>query len=709
MLDTNSDPVIGAYITVSGSDEHSHPQENGEFRLLTASIGDTLTVSHLLFETVTVVVRDYDYLTIRMNERAFRIDNVVIRPTTNMLSTVAEIDLQTSPVNNSQEVLRKVPGLIIGQHAGGGKAEQIFLRGFDIDHGTDIAINVDGIPANMVSHAHGQGYADLHFLIPETIENIDFGKGPYYADKGNFNTAGYVDFKTRNRLSGNSIAVEAGQFNTLRAVAMLDLYSTEKSSAYVAAEHSMTDGFFESSQNFRRTNVFGKFTTTISPDQFLSISASHFDSEWLASGQIPQRAVDSGLITRFGAIDDTEGGTTGRTNIKLDYSKTVNDKTLIKNSMYYSHYHFQLFSNFTFFAEDPVNGDQIMQMERRDLFGLQSDISHKVSGNLQVKGGVGLRYDMSRDNQLANTLNRTTILNSIRKGDINEANANAYAETVYRTGKWVVTSGLRLDYFDYEYTDENVPTFTTESNTAAILSPKLAITYQYSPHLSLYAKAGQGFHSNDTRVVLERRNQILPAALGADVGATWKPLPRLFANAALWYLHLEQEFVYVGDAGIVELSGPTARQGIDLGLRYQLTDWAFFNTDLNYTYARSLDAPEGEDLIPLAPDFTLTGGLAIDHESGIFGGVRYRHLRDRAANEDFSIVAEGYTVFDANVGYRVGYCTFGVSVENVFNTEWNETQFATESKLAGEAEAVEEIHFTPGSPFFMRGSVKYQF
>ncbi|MEO1653079.1 MAG: TonB-dependent receptor plug domain-containing protein, partial [Bacteroidota bacterium] len=249
-------------------------------------------------------------------------------------------------VITAQEILRRVPGLFIGQHAGGGKAEQIFLRGFDIDHGTDVNLTVDGMPVNMVSHAHGQGYADMHFLIPETIDQIDFGKGPYYAHKGNFNTAGYVDFETKNRLDNSLVKLEYGRFNTFRSVGLFNLVNTEKNNAYLAAEYTLTDGPFDASQNFTRFNLMGKYTGQVSSRDRFSLLVSHFTSKWDASGQIPNRAVDAGLIGRFGAIDDTEGGSTTRTNVMGEFIRNLNANTFLKSHAFYSHYTFELFSNF---------------------------------------------------------------------------------------------------------------------------------------------------------------------------------------------------------------------------------------------------------------------------------------------------------------------------------------------------------------------------
>ena len=260
------------------------------------------------------------------------------------------------------------------------------------------------------------------------------------------------------------------------------------------------------------------------------------------------------------------------------------------------------------------------------------------------------------------------------------------------------------------YNDALQTNYETLSETKTIVSPKLNFFYKAQDNLQLYLKSGLGFHSNDTRVVVANGGEaVLPRSYGADLGTVWKPFPKLIVNSALWYLFLEQEFVYVGDAGIVEPSGKTRRYGLDLGLRYQLNDWLFLDTDATLTNARSIDEPDDEDYIPLAPDFTLTGGLSIDDLNGFSGGLRFRYLDDRAANEDNSIVAEGYMVTDFNVNYTLNQITFGLAVENLFDVDWNETQFATASRLQNEAESVEEIHFTPGTPFFLKGTVSYRF
>jgi hypothetical protein len=628
---------------------------------------------------------------------------------------ISAIDIKLRPIQTSQDVLRMVPGLFIAQHAGGGKAEQIFLRGFDIDHGTDIALSVDGMPVNMVSHAHGQGYADLHFLIPETIEKVNFNKGPYYADQGNFNTAGFAEFKTKSFLDKSTIKFEGGQFGTMRSVAMIDLMEkNEAQDLYIASEFYLTNGYFESPQNFSRLNLMAKYAGRMADNSLVEVSASTFSSKWDASGQIPLRAIESGLISRFGSIDDTEGGETSRTNFNVKYLKALDDNSTLSQQVYAIDYQFNLVSNFTFFLEDSVNGDQITQSEKRKIYGYNGAYKRddRVGGlSLLSEIGGGIRYDDVNDISLSKTKNRKEILNDLARGDVDEYNINAYlSETILLSKDFSFTGSIRFDYFIFNYVDALKPSYQREQIAKGTASPKLIINYKATNNINLFAKGGAGFHSNDTRVVVAQQGEdILPKAYGADLGATFKPFPNLAINTALWYLYLEQEFVYVGDAGIVEPSGRTERKGIDLSIRYQILKWLYFDTDLNITNPVALDAAEEENNIPLAPTFTSIGGLNFQFSNGINGSLRYRFLDDRSANEDNSLTAEGYFLLDAVLNYTQPKYQVGLSVENILNEEWKEAQFETESRLLNEPLPVSEIHFTPGSPFFARLNVSYFF
>ncbi|MGB1248865.1 MAG: TonB-dependent receptor [Chitinophagales bacterium] len=715
VLDEKNQPIEYANIFNGKKETHAHSNENGFFIIQNTSINDTLQISCLGYTTKSINILQKDsILEIRMVSKTVSLNEVVVSSRMNALNVLTDIDNQINPVNSSQDVLRQVPGLFIGQHAGGGKAEQIFLRGFDIDHGTDLSISVDDRPVNMVSHAHGQGYSDLHFVIPETIDKIDFGKGSYYADKGNFNTAGYVNFKTKERLDNSLVKVEIGQFNSKRIAGLFSLANKRNHSAYIASEYIGFDGPYDSPQNFYRINLFGKYTSNITESDKISVTTSHFTSQWDASGQIPQRAVDNNSISRFGSIDDTEGGKTSRTNLWFDYTKYIDEKSTITTNLSYSHYDFELYSNFTFFLEDSINGDQIKQKENRNILGLQTEynriiVKDRFNGAFQF--GANIRNDMNKDVELSHTKNRDETLEQIQYGDILETNIGAYTKLTYNIGKWSFIPAVRLDFFDFQYTDKIPEEYTVKSNTKTIVSPKMNVLYNPIQNLQLYLKLGKGFHSNDTRVVLNQSGKkILPATYSGDLGFLWKPSPKVVLNAAYWYLHSEQEFVYVGDAGIVEPSGKSRRQGIDLSLMYQPLDWLYTNIDANYTHARSIEEEKGEDFIPLAPDLTLVSSINVVHPTGFYASTNLKFLKNRPANEDNSIIAKGYTVVDLNMGYEwKKKLNFGIHIQNLFNTEWNETQFATESRLEEEAAGVEEIHFTPGTPFFLKGIISYKF
>ncbi len=698
-------PLNAATVTVAGNNNKAVTDEHGNFIIKTATENITLQVSHIGYKTFTATAKNG--LVINLQSDAIKLDDIKIDGAgLAKFSTLAKVDLALKPVKNTQELLRTVPGLFIAQHAGGGKAEQIFLRGFDADHGTDVQVSVDGMPVNMVSHAHGQGYADAHFIIPETVNNIDFGAGPYYTQQGNLNTAGYVSFSTYKNIANSLVQVEAGRINSLRTLAMLDLIkkNKDKQSAYIATEFNYTDGPTDFKQTFKRFNIFGKYNLTISDATKFTASASAFKSNWYASGQVPDRAVQAGIINRFGSIDPTEGGNTERYNVNLQTVTRFKNNTAWENQVFYNRYIFNLYSNFTFFLNDPVNGDGIQQQEHRNILGLHSKLKHQhFFGNavLQSTEGIGLRYDATKNSQLAYQVKRQYIDN-IMLGDINEANAFAYTNHQLTTGNWLFNAGVRLDYFHFSYFNKLNSTQQPAQQKATV-SPKLNIQYTVNKTLQLYVKGGKGFHSNDTRVVVANSGrEILPAAYGGDAGFIVKPTHNLYFNVAAWYLHLNQEFVYVGDAGVVEPSGKTKRQGIDVVTRYQITKKFFATANINFTKPRAIGEAKGADYIPLAPIVTSTGGLFYKASKGLNGGINYRYIKNRAANEDNSIIAKGYTVIDAAINYTKSSYEFGIAIENLFNVNWNEAQFATESRLQNEPTPVTELHYTPGNPFFIK-------
>ena len=477
------------------------------------------------------------------------------------------------------------------------------------------------------------------------------------------------------------------------------------SSAFLAS-----DGYFDSPQNFKRFNLMAKYTQWNENSRF-NIILSHFNSTWNASGQIPQRAVNDGLITRFGALDDTEGGNTDRTNLNLLHVQTLSNGATINNNAWLSYYHFNLYSNFTFFLKDSVNGDQINQRENRLLGGTNSEYNQSFDWgktNWQFKGGIGFRYDQVKDLALYHTVSRQRI-GTFALGDVNESSLYGYASADIEWGKWMINPAVRLDYFTFDYVDRTLTEYKDPKVSKAVISPKLNFIYRLNSELQFLLKMGKGFHSNDARVVVaEKGKSILPAAYGADFGVLCKPIPSLMINAAVWYLWMEQEFVYVGDDAIVEPSGKSSRTGLDLGLRWEFFKRWYFQADYTYSHARSIDDPKGEDYIPLAPVHTFVTGLSYLWK-GLTASIRCRYLGDRPANEDYTITAKGYFVADLNASYTYKRITVGAVIENLFNTEWNEAQFATETRLQGEPEPVTELHFTPGTPFNARGFITFRF
>lgn len=716
-------PITGATINLYTINKGDNTDAFGSFRFTNLPAGQyELIASHAGYRTeiIPVEVKENLVSTVAVNLKRGILDLSEVRVSsrkTNGLNTLSHVDVMLRPVNTSQDVLRIVPGIFIAQHAGGGKAEQIFLRGFDIDHGTDISLTVDGIPVNMVSHAHGQGYADLHFLIPETIEKTAFELGPHSTERGNLATAGYVDFKTKDFLSNNCIKIEAGDFNTQRVSGQLKVFNktteTNRQQFYVASEYFHNDGYFESPQNFHRFNIMGKYNAWFGNQSQLTITASTFDSRWDASGQIPDRAVRNGLISRFGFIDNSEGGNTSRTNFNMRFAKQWKRNWQSTDQFYYSKYQFKLYSNFTFFLEDPVNGDEIKQRESRDIYGYTTTAAKTwLLGNKKAVSefGAGFRYDNIKDIELSRAVKRQ-FLSYIQKGDVQEGNAFVYwDQQVELSSKFSINGGIRYDYFRFGYRDELAGETDFRRQTRGTISPKINLNYSPSANIKIFFNNGIGFHSNDSRVILSNQaNDILPKVFGTDLGIILKPVKALVLKTTLWHLYSQQEFVYVGDAGIVEPSGKTRRMGIDVSARYQVNSWLYADMDINLTRARAIGEPKGEDYVPLAPAFTSIGGLTAKTKNGFSGSLRYRFIDDRPANEDNSVTAHGYFIADVLLSYKLKKFDLFISMENIFNRKWNEAQFDTESRLQGEPGSISEIHYTPGTPRFIKAGISFSF
>lgn len=713
-------PIEYATVTLLPNNVNTTTDERGKFSFIN-NLGKVVSIqiASIGFETKTIAIVSFKSSEpLILSHQKTSLQNVIVTANAGQeYKTISKMDIKMRGVSNSQEILRIVSGLFIGQHQGGGKAEQIFVRGFDCDHGTDINIMSDGMPVNMVSQAHGQGYADMHFIIPETVENVDFQKGTYNASKGNFTTSGFVDLKTKNGLSNNLLKLEGGMFDSYRALGMFNLLNEhakeKKQSWYVASEYAYSNGFFDHPQDFKRFNFFTKYNGKISNSSYLILTASTFNSKWNASGQIPDRAVESGLIGFYGALDSTEGGETSRTNINAQFVTTFKNSSFIKNQFYYSNYYFDLHTDFTFYLNDPINGDQIRQKERRNMLGYNGSYhqqSNIGSSQLNSEIGVSVRQDFTTNSELSHTIDRYTLLNRQMFGNIIETDVAAYInETIKVNESFSINGGLRIDQFFNQYKDhlKNDSLFTAK---AAIISPKISFNYHKNNTTQFYLNLGKGFHSNDTRVsVIENGRKVLPGAYSADLGTIIKPAKNLLIQTALWYLYLDQEFVYNGDDGSPSPSGKTNRKGFDFSIRYEPIPSVYVDADVNYAHGRFIDEAKGQNFIPLAPVWSSTGGITYKNKNGINGSLRYRWLSDRPANENNSIIASGYFINDFVLNYTQKKYEIGLTVNNIFNVKWKETQFDTLTKLKNETSPVEEICFTPGTKLAAKLSVSIFF
>jgi TonB-dependent Receptor Plug Domain/CarboxypepD_reg-like domain len=709
---TNKEPLQYAVITLAGGGTAVTSNKEGYFQLTIPVSVDSLNISIIGYLGRSVAVsKKLKPLIIEMERGPVDLESVTITPQSNnaTFQTLSAIDLHIRPINSAQDLMRLVPGLFLGQHHGGGIAEHIFLRGFDADHGTDVNVSVDDMPLNLVSQIHGQGFSDLHFLIPELVTSYEFGKGPYYAEHGDFTTAGFVGFHTADVLDKSTVKIEAGQFKTGRALAMINLLNDKAKqkgeSAYIAGEAAYTDGPFDWPQHFSRVNLFGKYNVNLDSKEKLTVTLSTFSSKWRSSGEIPSRAVEEGLIGRFGYLDSLQGGYTGRSNIIARLVSSLSVNWLMENQVYYSWYHFNHRYNDTFFADDSVNGDRLRQAESRNLYGYNGKIINhayfKNNVDLTSSFGLGLQVNKISNSELSHINDKFEVLDYLEWGNINENTFNTYIDENLRMGKWIFNAGLRLDKLYFNYEDKLNASMPPRSKF--ILSPKLNVEYTANPFLQIYMKTGKGFHSNDARVVVANQGQeILPAAYGLDLGVNWKPADHLFINAAIWYLYLQQEFVYDGDEGTLDPGDKTRREGIDLSARYQFNNWLYAFIDINYAYARDIQAPKGINYIPLSVPLSSAGGLNYKFTNGINGGLSYRYMKDRPANEDNSLIAKGYFVTDLTAFYTKKKFEFGIEIQNLFNTKWREEQFEVVSRLKNETNPVDDINYTSGTPFFAK-------
>ncbi len=627
-------------------------------------------------------------------------------------------DLRRRPRTEPSDILRQIPGLVVAQHAGGGKADQYFLRGFDADHGTDVAIFVDGVPVNLTSHGHGQGYADAHWIIPETIATVDVHKGPYAARYGDFATAGVIELRTIREVEGVQLRAQTG-LELGGAVAferpsgrLVGLASPRlgRARTLLAAEVGHVDGPFLHEQDFRRAALLGRVQLPVG-DGELNVDVTGYAADWNQSGQVPVAEIESGRLDPFGSLDPSEGGASSRVSLAVGWTAPGAGGQWRAHA-YAVGYRLDLFSNFTLWLRDQAHGDQIEQTDDRLLGGatttyLRAHTLGAMPGLLHV--GVQARADVARVGLWHTEARRRLDAcfgagNPCNHTDNRIVDLAAFVEEDLRVRPWLqVLAGLRVDQFWWHVDDLDPGTVDTMATTAgaahqAIVSPKLTAIIHVAADLDVFASNGLGIHSNDARAAVAAHGVgALARARGAEVGMRVHPGTRLRASWAAWYLHLASEQVWSGDNGGTEPSDPTRRYGLDLDVALDVTPW--LSLDGNVALARStIVANQGNGgALALAPRLMGGGGVTV-HRGPHLAAVRVRGVDDRPASDDGSLTADGFLVVDAVGSWRRGALELGVTIENLLDVDWREAQFADDSRVTPMAEVRQDVHITPGAP-----------
>jgi TonB family protein len=617
--------------------------------------------------------------------------------------SVQDREFSLRPIGSVQDILRVTPGLVMVQHSGGGKANQYFLRGFDADHGTDLALSIDGVPINLVSHAHGQGFADTNFIIPETVERVEITKGPYFVNQGDFATAGAVNMVSRDAFEHSSVGFGLSGSPGhgapgYRALLIASPKFDTNVKATFAADVGRQNGPFDNPENFDKYKLFNKISFDLNKASSLSVGEMSYAGNWHGSGQIPARAVQEGLVSRFGSIDPDEGGDTSRHQVFTQYKLHPTENSEFKALTYVGTYRFNLFSNFTLYEDDPENGDEIEQIDRRTFYGakLSYRIAHELGGvRFDTTIGADGRNDDIHE-ELWHTVHRIQ-LDEERANDVHESFVGAYFNEEVTPVHWLrFDVGGRADLLTFAVdnrlasTDPSVPKSGIDG--ASQLSPKMsAIATPVETdraQVDVYVNYGHGFHSNDVRGAFAQP-QVTPLtrAIGEEVGSRARLWNRLDLAAAFWQLNLSNETVWNGDDGTTEVSGATTRKGVELESRYEFTSWLAADADVTFTKSQFSKDGENGGGLALAPKQTWSGGLSARHELGpgvARAGIRFYGIGDRPASDDGVLVAPGFTQFDVHVGYRHRWFDVAFDVENLFNADNRSAQFDTVSRLRTE-------------------------
>jgi outer membrane cobalamin receptor len=626
--------------------------------------------------------------------------------------------IENRPAFRTGELLEFVPNLIVSQHSGNGKANQYYLRGFNLDHGTDFATFVDGIPVNMRTHAHGQGYTDLNFLIPELVSRIDYKKGPYFAEEGDFASAGSAHMHLMNQLPSGIANITIGSYGYQRAVLANSNPLLEGNLLY-GLEVNQNNGPWDNSENLKKLSGVLRYSSGNERDGF-NFTAMAYHNQWDATDQIPLRAIRSNSIDRFDTIDDTNGGESYR--YSLSFARYFQDQNEALHFNFYAlHSKLDLYSNFTYFLNNPRDGDQFNQHEDRATVGLnltKTWFTEAFGLAVQNKVGIQTRYDDLSPVALFNTIatNRTS---RIRSDEVKELSNGFFAENGTQWhDKFRSVIGLRFDQYYFDVKSSIQDNSGTEKDN--ITSPKLSLIFGPWADTEFFINYGEGFHSNDargtTQTLLPNGGPASPvtplaASRGSEVGIRTEIIPNLQSSLAIWQLNLDSELLYIGDAGETEPTRASKRKGIEWSNHYIANDWLLFDFDLALSQARYRRDDGSGQYIPGSLGRVMSFGATVSNLNSWSGALQIRHFGPRPLVEDNSVKSNSTTIAYARVGYQLNPKTkIMLDVFNLFNREQSDIDYFYTSRLNGEGiDGVQDKHFHPVEPISARLTLNINF
>ncbi len=595
--------------------------------------------------------------------------------------TIPGRELNERAVTHPAEILEAAPGLAVIDHSDGGKANQYYLRGYNLDHGTDFAVFVDDMPINLTTHAHGQGYADLNWLMPETLNSLDVRKGPYFADVGDFANAGSLFLNLRDSVDKNIVSASVGSFDYQRYFTMGSTKLGGGSLLY-AGETNFYDGPWATPDDMRKFSGLLRYSQGTATDGF-SATAMAYSNTWTATQQQPLRAIETGQIGLYGEIDPYDGGNTSRYSLSARMAQTTDDGSWKANA-YLAKYQLDLFNDFTWFLTNPIDGDQFQQHDDRVYGG--AGASRTFHGSLFGRPTETVVGFQARDDDINLALNNTVaqqFLSATLADHVNEASTGIYGENTVHWTDWLsATLGWRGDYYAASVASLLQPA-NSGKQEAAIGSPKFRMTIGPFDKTEFFVGAGMGYHSNDARSTVitqvpgdpatpETPSPFLVRSRGAEIGVRSKVVPGLDSSVSLFTLYQASELFFDGDTGTTVAGLPSQRTGVEFTNDYRPVSWMHFDADLALTRARfigfdyaqealyqSLNGyPQAQignapgNFVYNAPWMVASAGITLGRQTGWFGDLRWRYISSRPLTEDGAFWSPPLSLFDGQIGYR---------------------------------------------------------